>query len=453
MPPTAAGKTIACPKCKTQHKVPAAPIQTPTPPAPATPAAPAPSGQPAAPKQIVLSCNCGQKMKASSAHAGKTVQCPKCKSGIVVPGSPAAPAAPVVQPVQPVAAQPIQPISVQPAAPVPTQPIQPAAVQPLPIPAAPAQPAYNPPPNPYAAPPGALAAPPPGALGTPAYLSKAAAARGVRKTPSAGLTVALIGICIIGGGFAITAIGMAALHYQLLREVSLASSLKERYSMSAMQEEFSSASNFQEQMKLRQQKQQELAKERASYMESRKGIQEFTRWAMKISRPALVVGSIVAVVGYGICIGSSGAKMGLAIGAMVVGICGSLLDLIMRTIPYLTEKSIPADFFQPTSRLFSDSSRVMSYLGIEILMAVHLLLFSIFALLALSKKDRALPITAIVGFGVQIFFVIAVQIAGNSVDRNETGLYIMIVLYWLTLIAWGIGVGFLIGSVAKLKST
>ncbi len=359
-------------------------------------------------------------MKVATKHAGKKVACPKCNAHLVVPGSPQ-PAAPVVTPIpaQPIPAQPIpaQPI---PAQPIPAQPIpaQPAATRPV------VQPAPQPLPDFFSTPAGQSPA------GLQPYTPPTARSRaGKAKTPTSklGLLVVLIGICIISGGLLFSGFGQATMHILFFRQTLTADPPTSR-------------DEFEQRIKRTQ------------------SLVTMMEVSIKIGRTVLVAGTITAIVGYGICIASPGPQMALAIAAMIVGAIMAVLDLIMRVVPYLAENSIPHDFIMFRSSFLGRSTiEVLIAPLLEILMATHLLLFAIFATLGfqrLKKANVAVPATSIVLFAVYLGLVVVIAIIINT--RSEPGgrglLYTIIAMQWVGNICTGVGLGFLIASIVKLRT-
>lgn len=461
---SAAGKIITCPKCQKKLRVPGgAPKPTPSK-APARPAAPGPPSavpvsaapQPAPAGDRVLNCACGQKMKVSASHAGKTVACPKCKRQMKVPGAPAAvaPVTPVqpatpVTPVAPVAAAPVQ-------AAIPVTPVQ-AAMPVAPAQPVPAQPdLFGAAPNPYATP-GAASGMPPG--GMPAYQS--GPPRKKRRSGSGnpvGILVAMIGVCIMTGAFGLCCIGLASQHIYILTMKSASSSARSSTSMPSFTPGMSAEERVQ-QMNARMEEQKARMEEARQRRESSKTYADITKYCMKIGRPILAVGSIVATVGYGLSIASAGAQMGLAIAALVVGAIGTILDIVLRMIPWLVEKKAPHDLFLMNfgSSIFSSGSdRALGTIGIEVLMSAHLILFSIFALVGFYAKKRnegsGLAITAISVLGGYIVMVIVIWIMIENASLSETFIYVLMTVYWITNICLLTGFGFLISALARLRS-
>ena len=342
-------------------------------------------------------------MKVASKHAGKKVACPKCHSQLLVPGGPA-PAVAVVTPV--------------PAAPVQSVPVQ-AVFQPPP------QPAPQPLPDFFSTPAGAS----PGGLQP--YTPPAAASRAPKRkstsTQKIGMLVALIGVCIICGGLAFSGFGQATLHLLVFRPT---------FSAGGTAEDF---------------------KRR---VETTKTLSTMSEVTIKTGRTVLAIGTLTAVVGYGICIASSGAQMGLAIAALIAGATMFVLDLSMRVVPYLAENDMPQDFVMMRTA-FGPLGRSKAYAliapSLEILMALHLLLFAIFAVVGfkrIKKANAAIPATSIVLFGVYIVLVLIVSIIliSKSGPGSKSLLYTLIAMQWIANLCLGVGLGFLIASIAKLRS-
>ncbi len=251
------------------------------------------------------------------------------------------------------------------------------------------------------------------------------------------MLVALVGICVIGGGLLFSGIGQATMHLLIYRTTSgrvsidFSSSMEER--RAAM----------------------EAARSRA---ESSKSLQTFMKVTIKIGRTVLVLGTITAAVGYGMCIMSPGAQMGLAIAALAFGIVSAILDLIMRTVPYLTEKDIPSDIIMLRASIFSSfSSASVMPLLLEFLMAGHLLLFAIFALVGVNRRQKgtaALPITALSLFAVYLVVILVVSIMmGSNRGINMTSMiWTTFGIHWVANVCLAVGLGFLIASIFELRS-
>ncbi len=99
VPVAAAGKLVACPKCAAKLRVPESSAASSSRPGPQALARQAP----AATDSIKIRCPCGQVLAARKSAAGQTIACPKCGIKLRVPGaaseSPARPAPPLVSPV------------------------------------------------------------------------------------------------------------------------------------------------------------------------------------------------------------------------------------------------------------------------------------------------------------------------------------------------------------------
>jgi DNA-directed RNA polymerase subunit RPC12/RpoP len=84
-PPHLAGKSANCPSCGSKIVIAAAPAQPATGPATARPAPPRANVSSNGGDGLVVSCWCGQQLRAPSHLAGQQVPCPVCQQPILVP--------------------------------------------------------------------------------------------------------------------------------------------------------------------------------------------------------------------------------------------------------------------------------------------------------------------------------------------------------------------------------
>lgn len=422
VPASAAGKMVSCPKCKQKVRV---PETTATSPASAASHSQGQAAQSSATpavsaESILISCACGAAMKVAAEHVGKAVACPKCNQQMIVPG----PGASLAQAAMPE---------------VPPEP-EPDIFGGLP--------------DAFA---GTTTA---GSLHTsvpaPAYRSAPKKRRKPGANSAAGSLVAMVGVCIMIAGLISCCVGLACFHFVLVRSIAQRDSVQELRSSDAMNTQMSGLNPAERFSKMREIR-NKLVAEQASFAKTSNSLREVFKYGMKIGRPVLAVGGLVAAIGYGISIGTGGAQMGLAIAALIVAILGGILDLIQRVIPWLTEdRKMPSDIFLLNIGRFGfREDNTLEMAAIEVLMAGHIILFSIYALLGYQgRKNRegsGLAITAIATGGIYLVMILVLSIMLSDPGESSGFLYTLLGMYWVANALILTAMGFLIGSLLKLR--
>jgi len=425
VPLTAAGKLVSCPKCQQRIRVPDSASESSAPTANVPPGGTSASSTSTTENDsILLACSCGASMKVAAVHVGKTVVCPKCNAQMTVPGY---------------------------------------VVPPLPeVPPEPEPDIFGSLPSDLSSGGGELGGGlsgggfSGGASMPPAYLKAAKKKRKPGVISSAGALVALIGIAIMAGGLGSCCIGLASFHSVIVRSLMQRESLESRFSGEAIREEMSGVDPAQRFAKM-QAKQQQLAKERAAFMKTSEVLREIFKYGMKIGRTVLAVGGIVALVGYGISISGQGVQMALSIAAVIMALLCSVLDVLTRVIPWLSDgDGIPNDLFVMNigSFVFRDNS-ILEMAGIEVLMAGHLLLFAIYALIGFSgRKNRdgaGFAITAITALGIYLLMILIIAIMLGDPSKTNSFMYMLIGVFWVANAAALAGMGYLIAALVKLR--
>ena len=321
-----------------------------------------------------------------------TVACPACSKSLVVPGTP-----PRAMPVQ-------------------VQPIQPANVQPVDHQAA-ADP-FGGNQNPYSSSATTL---PPSYTPPPARRKRKNGA-----TASTGALIAMIGVCIILGGFVFTCISIACRDIALIRALSFISP--------------------------------GLGDNRPSFttLETLKTIVSIT---IKTGRSISLFGAIVAGIGYAFCIRSSGAQMGLAIAAVAVSIVAAILDFVARVFPWLS----PGTFARlPNDAMFRgfgfnrfNTDVIILSIGIEVLTIIPLILIAIYAIIGLSRRsrDNSSAVTTVWLLGGYLGGILVLTILQSALPRSgDAFVYISMALMWVINITLLVGLSFLILTLRELRS-
>ena len=171
----------------------------------------------------------------------------------------------------------------------------------------------------------------------------------------------------------------------------------------------------------------------------------------------MAAGCLVAVVGYGISIGTGGAQMGLAIAAFVIGLLGLGFEIVLRVVPWLTESGVPTDIFLMRVGPFGFSEgKTLGMAGIEVLMAGHLILFAIYALLGYvgrrNREGMGFAIASISTAGVYLLMVLVLSIMISDPSQSKSFMYTLFGVYW-TANAVGIAaMACLVGALFKLRT-
>lgn len=386
--PTLAGKTVACPSCKSPIAIPAAaapaPPSNPVPaaPAPPSPAQPAPAATPMPGAEIVMACGCGQQFKVDGQFAGQQVNCPACQTLCVIPTQQASPfmgGMPQQMAPQPAMQQPMM-----------QQPMM-------------QQPAYPPAPGPmdYQA---------------PAYMGG-----GRRATHKTGLGIFIFAIaaCVFAGGFGFQRLAEGI---STLRFISARASSSSTRGMTFNQ----------------------------SSADTARTLNNITGALIKIGAIAIILGFVAIVVASVFCIMSPSPLMALGITEVCVAGTAAILLAIYEIVPTLQDGFLGFGVAMFGS-IGGNVADAIIGLMVRFTEIGTFLIFSIFMIFALQGKqnrrvDSQQPKISLITFSIAAGIHLLLFILGLLKLQGEWVFYFYMFIRWLGHASMIVGLVFIIKS-------